>query len=165
VDAGEYYDIFTLSNCHSIADLDDLLRKLCRRILIGKSNADDSKHPLIQEIVVYIQNNYTEPMLQMSAIADAFNISAASLSLDFKETMGMSPSDYVLLLRMEKAKEMLRESTLPVKEIGFAVGYIDASSFIRRFRQYLAMTPAQYRQMACEQKSGSGGAHSGGSDL
>ena len=153
VDALEYYDIFTLSNCRSIADLDDLLRKLCRHILTGKSSADDQKHPLIREIAVYIRNNYTEPMLQMSAIADAFNISAASLSLDFKEAMGMSPSDYLLLLRMEKAKEMLRESTLSVKEIGIAVGYIDASSFIRRFRQYIAMTPAQYRQMIFDQKS------------
>lgn len=152
VDALEYYDIFTLSNCRSIADLDDLLRKLCRHILTGKTSADEPKHPMIREIAVYIRNNYTKPMLQMSAIADAFNISAASLSLDFKETMGMSPSDYLLLLRMEKAKEMLRESTLSVKEIGIAVGYIDASSFIRRFRQYIAMTPAQYRQMIFDQK-------------
>ena len=158
VDAGEYYDIFTLSNCHSIADLDDLLRKLCRRILSGQSETDEAKHPIIREIAVYIQQNFTEPMLQMSAIADAFNISAASLSLDFKEAMGMSPSDYVLLLRMEKAKEMLRESTLSVKEIGMAVGYQDASGFIRRFRQYLAMTPAQYRQMTMDQKGTASGA-------
>jgi len=147
VDAMEYYDIFTLSNCHSIADLDDLLRKLIRKILSGKKSQSDQKHPMIREIAVYMQNNYTEPLLHMGAIADAFNISAASLSLDFKETMGMSPSDYLLLLRMEKAKEMLRESTLSVKEIGTAVGYVDSSSFIRRFRQYMAMTPAQYRQM------------------
>ncbi|HML48785.1 MAG TPA: helix-turn-helix transcriptional regulator [Clostridia bacterium] len=86
----------------------------------------------------------------MSAIADAFGISAVRLSLDFKELCGMTPSEYLLLLRMEKAKALLGETKLSVKEVGQAVGYYDASGFIRRFRQYLAMTPAQYRQRARE---------------
>ncbi len=79
--------------------------------------------------------------------ARALNFSAVRLSLDFKELSGMTPSEYLLLLRMEKAKEMLGGTRMPIKDIGLAVGYYDASGFIRRFRQHMAMTPAQYRQM------------------
>jgi two-component system response regulator YesN len=102
---------------------------------------------VIRKIIGYMHKHYTDPMLSMSAIADAYGISAVRLSLDFKELSGMTPSEYLFLLRMEKAKELLSGTKMPVKDIGLAVGYYDASGFIRRFRQHMAMTPAQYRQM------------------
>ncbi len=147
MDALQLYDVFTLSGCRSIADLDDLLRKLCRNILADGGQESAQTHPVIREIIGYMHQHYADPLLSMSAIADAFGISAVRLSLDFKELSGMTPSEYLLLLRMEKAKELLSGSRMPVKDVGNAVGYYDASGFIRRFRQHMAMTPAQYRQM------------------
>jgi AraC-like DNA-binding protein len=146
MDAFKYYDIFTLSGCRSIADLDDLLRKLCRDILSQREPESTQKHSVIRDIIGYMGEHYADPALSMSAIADAYGISAVRLSLDFKERSGMTPSEYLFLLRMEKAKEMLAETKLSVKDIGLSVGYYDASGFIRRFRRYMAMTPAQYRQ-------------------
>lgn len=146
VDALQYYDVFTLSGCRSIADLDDILRKLCRDILSRNEPEKEQTHPVIRDIVGFMNQHYADPMLSMSAIADTYGISAVRLSLDFKELTGMSPSEYLLLLRMEKAKEMLLRTKLSVKDIGLAVGYYDASGFIRRFRQYMVMTPSQYRQ-------------------
>jgi two-component system response regulator YesN len=104
-------------------------------------------HPVIRDIIGYMHQHYAEPTLSMSAIADAYGIGAVRLPLDFKELSGMTPSEYLLLLRMEKAKELLGGTRMPVKDIGLMVGYYDASGFIRRFRQHMAMTPAQYRQM------------------
>jgi len=158
VDALRYYDVFTLSGCRSIADLDDLLRKLCRDILSQAGPEEGLGHPVIRGIVSHLHQHYAQPDLSMSAIADAFGISAVRLSLDFKELCGMTPSEYLLLLRMEKAKELLSETRLSVKEVGQAVGYYDASGFIRRFRQYLAMTPAQYRQRVGERVGSGAGA-------
>ena len=147
MDALQYYDVFTLSGCRSIADLDDLLRKLCSDIL-SKSEPEPVQTPtVIRDIIGYMHQHYADPTLSMSAIADAYGISAVRLSLDFKELSGMTPSEYLLLLRMEKAKELLGGTRMSVKDIGLAVGYYDASGFNRRFRQYMAMTPAQYRQM------------------
>jgi two-component system response regulator YesN len=145
--------VFTLSGCRSIADLDDLLRKLCRDILSRGEPERDQTHPVIREIIGYMHQHYAEPTLSMSAFADAYGISAVRLSLDFKELSGMTPSEYLLLLRMEKAKELLGGTRMPVKDIGMAVGYYDASGFIRRFRQHMAMTPAQYRQMIGQKES------------
>ncbi len=147
MDAMQYYDIFTLSGCRSIADLDDLLRKLCGDILSHGEPESAKSHPVIRDIIGYMLKHYADPLLSMSAIADAYGISAVRLSLDFKELCGMTPSEYLLLLRMEKAKELLGGTKMPVKDVGLAVGYYDASGFIRRFRQHMAMTPAQYRQM------------------
>lgn len=146
MDALSYYDVFTLSSCRSIDDLDDILRKLCRDILSSEGKNAPPVHPLIRDIIAYMNEHFTDPALSMSAIADEYGISAVRLSLDFKEITSMSPSDYLLLLRMEKAKELLAMTETSIKDIGVAVGYYDASGFIRRFKKYTAMTPAQYRK-------------------
>ncbi len=158
IDALQYYDVFTLSGCRSIADLDDLLRKLCNDILSRAEPETVQTPTVIRDIIAYMHQHYADPTLSMSAIADAYGISAVRLSLDFKELSGMTPSEYLLLLRMEKAKELLGGTKMAVKDIGLAVGYYDASGFIRRFRQYMAMTPAQYRQMICQKDGASLGA-------
>ena len=154
LDALQYYDVFTLSNCHSISDLDDILRKLCNDILLQRAPEERKVPSIIGDIVAYMRQNYADPMLSMSAIADHYGISAARLSLDFKEQIGMNPSDYLLLLRMEEAKAMLAGTEMSVKSIGLALGYYDASGFIRRFKHYAAMTPAQYRQSVKEKEDG-----------
>ena len=146
MDAIQYYDVFTLSGCQSISDLDDILRKLCNDILLQNAPDEEAAPTIVSEIAAYMQAHYTDPMLSMSAIADHYGISAARLSLDFKEQKGVTPSDYLLLLRMEKAKELLAKTENSVKDIGSALGYYDASGFIRRFKHYMAMTPVQYRQ-------------------
>jgi two-component system response regulator YesN len=146
VDALHMYDVFTLSSCRSIDDLDDMLRKLCGEMLKTERPAPGGGHPEIERIVQYMNANFADPLLNISAIADKFGMSAARLSLEFKELMGMSPSDYLLLLRMEKSKALLSSTDMSIKDICTAVGYYDTSGFIRRFRGYLAMTPMQYRQ-------------------
>lgn len=65
----------------------------------------------------------------------------------------MSPSDYLTLLRIERAKELLRETDLSVKEISGAVGYFDVPGFVRRFKKYIGTTPAQYRKNYDSQES------------
>lgn len=147
MDARQYYDVFMLSNCRSIDDLDDILRKLCQDILLGEeTEAPVQTDPLIEKVIAYMRAHYADPMLNMSAIADAYNISPARLSLEFKEAAGMNPSEYLLLLRIDKAKELLGDTERSIKDIGEAVGYYDASGFIRRFKRQTGMTPAQYRK-------------------
>ena len=147
------YDVFTLSSCRSIDDLDDMLRKLCYEVLHNKKEPVETDHPLIQKIVDYLNDNFSDPNLNISIVANKFDISAARLSLEFKELMGMGPSEYLLLLRIEKSKELLSGTDMSVKDICKEVGYYDTSGFIRRFRRYLAITPLQYRNNAKTRKS------------
>ncbi len=147
LDAMRVYDVFSLSDCRSIADLDGILRKLCGDILARRTEAEET-HPVIAEALACMRARFDDPNLSLRAIAETLGISAGRLSIDFKERMGMSPSDYLALLRMEKAKDLLSGSDMPIKDVGAAVGYYDTSAFIRRFKQHLAETPAQYRQRA-----------------
>ncbi|MGI5899542.1 MAG: helix-turn-helix domain-containing protein [Christensenellales bacterium] len=151
VDPLQIYDVFTLSSCHSIDALDGMLRNICRELMEKKSAEKQlGAYPLMQSIIKYMNERFADPNLNISAIADEFGISSVRLSLEFKEIIGMNPSEYLLLLRMEKSKSLLAGTDMCIKDIAAAVGYYDASGFIRRFRRQFAMTPLHYRRSVNE---------------
>jgi transcriptional regulator GlxA family with amidase domain len=64
----------------------------------------------------------------------------------FHQATGMSPLEYVHMLRLEEAKQMLESSDAPIEAVGNQVGYEDAGFFSRLFRRHVNLTPAQYRK-------------------
>ncbi len=146
-----YYDIFTLSSCQSIDDLDGLLRRLCVSIIEAPEEeapapVEEEAPSVISQVAAYIRDHFRDPELSISAIAEAFDMPTARLSLAFKDAMRMSPLEYLTLLRVEHSKELLRGTEKSIKDIAAEVGYYDASSFIRRFKQMTGVTPLQYRR-------------------
>lgn len=145
-DMKDMYDIFSLSGCQSVDDLDELLRRLCDAILQAEKPVPTEETGGIEEVAAYIREHYADPELSISAIAEAFGVSTARLSLSFKERNRVSPNEYLAILRVERSKQLLTETELSIKEIAVNVGYYDASSFIRRFKQITGVTPLQYRR-------------------
>ncbi len=146
----ELYDIFSLSSFQNIGDLDALLRQLCGTIMSaedGPTEVVQAEEPTaIHQVISYINDHFADPELSISAIAEAFDMPTARLSLAFKDMTRMSPLEYLSLLRVEHSKGLLARSELSIKEIAAQVGYYDASSFIRRFKQMTGVTPLQYRR-------------------
>lgn len=64
----------------------------------------------------------------------------------FKKTTGMTPTAYILQLRMNAAKTLLRETSLPIAAISEEVGYEYTASFTKLFTKYEGMTPHRYRK-------------------
>lgn len=142
----EIYDVFSLSHCLSIQDLDDMLRSVCKVILRNQPHVEEDVHGKMREAAAYMQEHYGDSELNMNALADHLAISAVTLSIEFKKSMGMNPSEYLTVLRINRAKELLLKTSLSIKEISGAVGYYDVPGFIRRFKRYTAQTPLQFRQ-------------------
>jgi transcriptional regulator GlxA family with amidase domain len=67
------------------------------------------------------------------------------LSRLFKEYKNINITDHVWAIRLERAKELLASTSLGLHEIVVAVGYSDVSSFSRKFKQTVGMTPGSYR--------------------
>ena len=65
----------------------------------------------------------------------------------FKKETGENFSNYLLGIRMEKAKQMLRDTKIPVYEIGESVGYKDAKYFSQQFMKVVGVKPAEYRKL------------------
>ena len=150
-----YNNIFSLTSCQSIDDLDELLRGLCDRLLSEEPSEEDpvQEEDEIGQVVRYMEEHFSDPEISMTALADSFEISTTRFSLAFKEKMGMSPLEYLTLLRVEHAKELLASTDMTIREISAQTGYYDSGSFIRRFKQVTGETPLQYRRGRGEQGS------------
>lgn len=142
----DFYNVFTLSKCLNMQDFYELLCEACYVIIDKRSGIIVKNSDVIEEAVAYMQAHFSDAELTMNALAEHLNISSVSLSIEFKNEMDVSPSDYLANLRMEKAKELLRDTNMLVKDVSVAVGYEDAHVFMRRFKKYAGMTPGQYRE-------------------
>ena len=155
--AREVYDIFSLSSCQTIDDLDELLRRLCDSLLTDGEKGGEAaaeEEDVITQAVRYMDEHFSDPEISMAAIAESFDLSTTRFSLSFKERMGMTPSDYLTLLRSERAKVLLENSEMTIRDIGVQVGYYDSGSFIRRFKQVTGVTPLQYRHSKANTATG-----------
>lgn len=140
------YNVFTLSQCLTIQDFNDLLCEACSTIMKSKPEENMDRSRLVEEAVHYMEENFSRTELTMSALADHLHISSVTLAVEFKNKMGIRPSDYLANLRMEQARELLVTTNMLIREISLSVGYEDDHVFTRRFKKYTGKTPGQYRE-------------------
>lgn len=101
---------------------------------------------LAEKIYEFIYENFLTN-LSITQIADHFDISRNYLFKLCKEYYGQSPKNMIQELRMNQAAQLLRGSTMQVKEIASIVGYKDAFSFSKMFSKYYHYSPTQFRQL------------------
>ena len=82
----------------------------------------------------------------LEQVADSFSLSQSYLSRFYKQETGYTFTQYITLLRLDKAKRLLIETSLPLKDIVVQVGYIDTASFVRKFKACEGVTPGQWRE-------------------
>lgn len=100
---------------------------------------------IICEVKRYIEKKFCCNTICLESVAELFKKSPPYLSKLFKEETGENFSDYITRLRMEKAKELLKDVTVKAYEVGEMVGYADISHFSRKFKSYTGMSPSQFR--------------------
>ena len=82
----------------------------------------------------------------LRALARALCVSESTLQRLFRRRTGMSPHEYLMQLRLEKAAALLLGSELAVSEVASECGFSDSNYFCRRFRRYAQMPPSEFRR-------------------
>jgi len=116
------------------------------QIIADKKESDD---PMRRSLLEYIDRYYNKD-ISLEKVSSELGLSIHYISKYFKEKMGMNFIDYLLELRVDKAKALLTDSELQIQEIAEEVGYLNTNSFIRMFRKYTGVSPGEYRKQRVE---------------
>ncbi|WP_028307068.1 response regulator [Desulfitibacter alkalitolerans] len=145
-----YYDFARkIELCQSIDDLENWILELGETGLrIVNSTETKSVSSPIQKVLEYIEENYNSE-LTLSNLSKVIYLSPDYFSRIFKDQVGSTFSEYILKIRIEKAKELLNNLDIPVSEIGRKVGYSDPNYFSRVFTRAVGMPPSRFRQVIC----------------
>ena len=98
------------------------------------------------QIISYIQSNYRETELCLENIAENVYLSPNYLSSLFKKKMGKTISQYITDVRVQHAKELLRDRSMKLYDVAIKTGYKDANYFTKIFKKAVGVTPSEYRE-------------------
>jgi two-component system response regulator YesN len=107
-------------------------------------NPDDKNQQIISEMKEYIAANYQDG-ITLSEMARKFNLSSGHLSNLFHEETGESFSDYLNMIRLNKAKELLKTTDDKIYQIADQLGFNDAYYFSSWFKKLVGASPTTYR--------------------
>ena len=135
-----------LIDCKTIEEmkirLTGIIEEVCS--FMGK-NKKGCNRKLIDNIIVYINSNYSNYNISISFIADRFDSNPAYLSRLFKEQTGQNLLDYINIVRIEKAKQFMKDSDQRIYKVAEKVGYNDSNTFIKTFKKYEGITPTEFK--------------------
>lgn len=101
---------------------------------------------MMEEAVDYIRNNYDDCNLNVNQLAERLNISTAYFGQLFAEFTGLRTLDYILHIRMEKARDiLLSEPGTDISQVASAVGYGSSTYFTTAFKKFYGVTPSRFR--------------------
>lgn len=127
------------SNCSSLrmrAQLMEMLFKCEEKVISEK----------VSQMIAYMENNYNKN-ITLAMTANAVNINYTYSSMVFKQEMGVSFTEYLTAIRIQKAKDLLLSTNCYTYEIGQRVGFTNDKYFIRQFKMSCGITPQEFRKM------------------
>jgi AraC family transcriptional regulator len=86
--------------------------------------------------------------IMLDELAAVANMSKFHFAKSFRQAMGIAPHQYLVKLRVEKARKLLASQTLSVEEVAHRVGYADKGHFAAQFRKIVGISPNRYRERA-----------------
>ncbi len=98
----------------------------------------------VDSVLTYINAHYTEN-ISISDIADAFGMNKSYLSHLFKDRVGMSLWNYVILRRLNRFNDLLRKGE-PIEQACYRVGFQNYSNFFRLYKKHMGITPMEYKK-------------------
>lgn len=119
----------------------ELIEGLCERVNKRKI---ENENELIQNIIQFIEKNYTNSEMSLLLVASQFQMSDSYLSTYFKKQTGENFVNYIEKKRLELSCEYLKAEKHTIEEISAMVGYTSVHSFRRAFKRHYGLTPTAY---------------------
>ncbi len=140
-------DALSLARVKTIGEAEEHMRamsvKLCELLTEAESQRSEDS---FSWVLRFVDEHAYDSDFSANTVADYCGRSLSGFSHLFRSQTGTTFREHLHRLRMERACEFLRSTEMPVGEVVRRVGYADATSFIRKFKHEIGVTPAQYRK-------------------
>ena len=120
--------------------------------VLASDNTAKTSVDYVEETARLIDYNY-DKNITVEDIAERLFINKSYLSRLFKSKKGITPKEYLIKKRLDRAADLLKNSTVSVNTIAISVGLSDPLYFSRIFKKYTGLSPSQYRQSEAKQKT------------
>lgn len=142
-------EIYEMMSCHHIPSEPAIAMILTTALTAMVESATPPKSirnnsAAIEEVVYYI-NAHLDEELSISELAQMASFSEYHFIRVFSDVVGMTPRKYIINVRMDYAKYLLKTTVLPITEIGYMIGYSSESMFCSSFKKHAGVTPSEYR--------------------
>ncbi|MBR2996723.1 MAG: response regulator [Lachnospiraceae bacterium] len=133
-----------ITDLETIVQIRDTAIHLLRTLKAGGS-AESSGKLAVQRVMAYIREHYSDPELSVRTLAEEVYLTPTYLSTLFHNETGSTIGQIITEVRMEMAKQMLRDPQYKLYEIASLVGYNDANYFAKTFKKKTGVSPSEYR--------------------
>lgn len=140
----------SLESAASIQQLTETAKQVYEE-LAATSQGDDPQSGILNTACSYMMQNLSDPNLNVAVICENAGVSPQRLTRMFQGKFNMAIAEYMNYLRIEKVKELLRESELTVIQIAQRVGYTNTDTLTRNFKKIEGITPSEYRRIHLKQ--------------
>ena len=136
-----------IENTTALSDFNHLFLEFSIRYtrMVADLISFSSHSMLASQVNRYVQAHLYEN-IRLEDIARALKYSKTYVSAEFKKTSGETVTDFILKCKIREASYLLEQNALPVFEIGEALGFYDASYFIRVFKRMTGLTPGRFAE-------------------
>ncbi|WP_238860469.1 MULTISPECIES: response regulator [unclassified Clostridium] len=120
-----------------------------KRTVIVSSNdsvSGSANKKTVEQIVEYIKKHYWEKDISLDSISKDVHLTPAYISAMFKKEKGINISDYIIKIRIERAKYLLMTTDMKTYEISEEIGYVNSQYFSVLFKRNAGVSPTEYRQ-------------------
>jgi two-component system response regulator YesN len=144
-DVSENKYLIQMLKIHNIKELKVSYIDYLKNFLIKIEESKQKElNGLISKAIEYINGNYHKN-ISLDDVAKEINMSYHYFSKFFKDSIGKNFVDYLTELRIDKAKEFLKDTTISIKEVCYKIGYSDPNYFSKIFKKVTGMTPTEFR--------------------
>ena len=125
------------------------LKSILYSLISSVYTAEVSGHTAhsVNDMLSYVAKNIKNPNLSIKKICDEFYISESQLRRNIRKITGLSPNEYIVTLRINKAKSELSYTGKSIADISYECGFSSPYYFSRCFSKYTGMTPSKYRSL------------------
>lgn len=100
---------------------------------------------LIEKAMKYVSQNLTRPELSVEELSEALGMSRVSLYKKIKQITGKAPIEFIRIIRLKRAAQLLRESQMNISEIAYQTGFNNPKVFSRYFKEEFGILPSAYQ--------------------